>query len=52
MERRLTPAMSTCEAIARRQASLAERVVRVRELLSIRIDMTREQQKPSRSCDP
>ena len=44
MERRLTPAMSTCEAIARRQASLAQRVGRSVQLLSIRIDMTREQQ--------
>lgn len=44
MERRLTPAMSTCEAIARRQTSLAQRVVRSVQLLSIRIDMTREQQ--------
>ncbi|RTL66318.1 MAG: DUF3422 domain-containing protein [Hyphomicrobiales bacterium] len=44
MERRLTPAMNTCEAISRRQASLAQRVARSVQLLSIRIGMTREQQ--------
>jgi uncharacterized membrane-anchored protein len=53
MERRLTPAMNTCEAISRRQASLAQRVARSVQLLSIRIGMTREQQNQAllRSMD-
>lgn len=53
MERRLAPAMNTCEAIARRQVSLSQRVVRSVQLLSIRIDMTREEQNQAllRSMD-
>jgi uncharacterized membrane-anchored protein len=44
MERRLAPAMNTCRAISTRQQSLQERVARATQLLSTRIDMTREQQ--------
>ncbi len=43
-ERRLSPAMSTCRTVARRQQSLSERVARVTQLLSTRIDITRESQ--------
>ncbi len=44
IERRLAPAMSTCEATARRQASLAERVGRATQLLSTRVDIARQTQ--------
>jgi uncharacterized membrane-anchored protein len=44
MERRLAPAMNTCRAVSNRQQSLQERVARATQLLSTRIDMTREQQ--------
>lgn len=44
MERRLAPAMNTCRAVSSRQQSLQERVARATQLLSTRIDMTREQQ--------
>jgi len=43
-ERRLAPAMNTCRAAARRQASLSERVARTTQLLSTRVDITRETQ--------
>jgi uncharacterized membrane-anchored protein len=43
-ERRLAPAMNTCRAAATRQESLSERVARVTQLLSTRVDVTREQQ--------
>jgi uncharacterized membrane-anchored protein len=42
--RRLTPAMSTCRAVASRQQSLSERVARATQLLSTRIGVTREAQ--------
>lgn len=44
MERRLAPAMNTWRAVSSRQQSLQERVARATQLLSTRIDMTREQQ--------
>lgn len=43
-ERRLAPAMATCQAVARRQESLSERVARATQLLSTRVDITRERQ--------
>lgn len=42
--RRLAPAMSTCRAVAHRQESVSERGTRVTQLLSIRVDLTRERQ--------
>ncbi len=44
MERRLAPAMATCRAVASRQQTLQERVASATQLLSTRIDMTREEQ--------
>lgn len=44
MERRLTPAMDTCDSIARRQKMLAERIDRASDLLRTRVDITREKQ--------
>jgi uncharacterized membrane-anchored protein len=44
MERRLAPAMATCRAVASRQQTLQERVANTTQLLSTRIDMTREEQ--------
>ncbi len=43
-DRRLAPAMSTCTAASARQESLAVRVARAAQLLSTRVDLTREQQ--------
>ena len=43
-ERRLAPAMNTCRAAAARQVSLSERVARATQLLSTRVDVTREKQ--------
>jgi uncharacterized membrane-anchored protein len=43
-ERRLAPAMNTCRSIAARQESLSLRVARATRLLSMRVDLTREQQ--------
>ena len=43
-ERRLAPAMQTCRTIAARQLSLSEQVARATQLLSTRVDVTREQQ--------
>ena len=43
-QRRLTPAMDFCRSISARQDSLAERVARATQLLSTRVDVTREQQ--------
>lgn len=43
-ERRLAPAMNTCDAIATRLESLSGRVARTTQLLSTRVDVTREQQ--------
>ena len=44
IERRLAPAMSTCRSIAARQDSLSDRVARATQLLSTRVDLTRERQ--------
>lgn len=44
LERRLTPAMNTCQAIAARQESLSVRVSRASQLLSTRVEITREGQ--------
>ncbi len=43
-EQRLAPAMNTCTAAATRQESLATRVARATQLLSTRVDITRERQ--------
>jgi uncharacterized membrane-anchored protein len=43
-ERRLAPAVATCAAVARRQEALSERVERVTQLLSTRVEITRERQ--------
>lgn len=43
-ERRLAPAMNTCRAVAERQRALAERVARATQLLSTRVDLTRQRQ--------
>jgi uncharacterized membrane-anchored protein len=47
LERRLTPAMNTCQAAAARQESLSQRVARASQLLSTRVDITREGQNQS-----
>lgn len=44
LERRLTPAMKTCQAVVGRQSSLSERVARASQLLSTRVEVTRERQ--------
>jgi len=43
-ERRLSPAMRTCEAVAGRLATTSERVARATQLLSTRVDISREKQ--------
>lgn len=43
-QRRLAPAMATCQAAERRQAALSERVDRAAQLLSTRVDFSLEQQ--------
>lgn len=44
MARRLAPALSTCEAVARRRESLSERVARTTTLLRTRVDIALEAQ--------
>ena len=44
MDRRLTPAMNTCEAIARRQEALAERIAHTNDLLRTRVGIVQERQ--------
>lgn len=44
LERRLTPAMNTCEAVTTRQEALAGRVSRVSQLLATRVEVVREGQ--------
>jgi uncharacterized membrane-anchored protein len=44
MERRLAPAMNTCQAVSTRLESLSQRVSRASQLLSTRIEITREGQ--------
>jgi uncharacterized membrane-anchored protein len=43
-ERRLAPAIATCAAVARRQEALSARVARVTQLLSTRVEISRERQ--------
>ncbi len=43
-ERRLAPAMSTCANVASRQDSLLQRIAQATQLLSTRVDITRERQ--------
>lgn len=43
-ERRLAPAMNTCKAVSARQEMLSQRVARATQLLSTRVDITREKQ--------
>ena len=45
MQRRLQPAMNTCEAISRRQEELSARVARNSQLLRTRVDIELERQK-------
>jgi uncharacterized membrane-anchored protein len=44
MDRRLTPAMDTCRAIARRQEALAERIAHTNDLLRTRVGIVQERQ--------
>ncbi|BDA87020.1 hypothetical protein Sa4125_45620 [Aureimonas sp. SA4125] len=44
LERRLTPAMQTCQAVASRQASLSQRVAHASQLLSTRVEIARQGQ--------
>ncbi|HZV66368.1 MAG TPA: DUF3422 domain-containing protein [Telluria sp.] len=44
MERRLAPAMSTCESVVRRQHAMAERIGRTNDLLRTRVGIVQEQQ--------
>lgn len=44
MDRRLTPAMNTCEAITRRQETLADRIAHTNDLLRTRVGIVQEQQ--------
>lgn len=44
IDRRLTPAMRTCEAAANRLGTISERVARATQLLSTRVDISREKQ--------
>ena len=43
MDRRLTPARSTCEWVAKRQTALSERVSRMSSLLRTRVDFQQEE---------
>jgi len=44
MDRRMAPAMQTCEAVRERQETLSERVSRATELLRTRVDIVLEEQ--------
>ncbi len=44
MDRRLAPAMNTCESMVRRQHALAERIGRTNDLLRTRVGIVQEQQ--------
>ncbi|MDZ4790032.1 MAG: DUF3422 domain-containing protein [Hyphomicrobiales bacterium] len=44
LERRLAPAMNTVQSASARQQALSERVARATQLLSTRVDITRERQ--------
>jgi uncharacterized membrane-anchored protein len=43
-ERRLAPAMNTCRSVAARIESLSQRIARATQLLSTRVDVSRERQ--------
>jgi len=43
-ERRLAPAMNTCRSVAARLESLSQRISRATQLLSTRVDLSRERQ--------
>jgi uncharacterized membrane-anchored protein len=43
MDRRLSPARSTCDWVAKRQTALSERVSRMSNLLRTRVDFQQEQ---------
>lgn len=43
-ERRMAPAMNTCRSVAERQDSLAQHVAQATQLLSTRVNVTRERQ--------
>lgn len=43
-DRRLAPAMQTCQAVAARQEALSRRLARANQLLATRVDLTRERQ--------
>lgn len=47
IERRMAPAMNTCEVAARRQDALSERVSRAAQLLSTRVEFATEKQNQS-----
>ena len=44
MDRRLVPAMNTCQSIGRRQVALAERIAQTNDLLRTRVGIVQEQQ--------
>lgn len=44
MDRRLAPAMNTCESTVQRQQALAERIARTNDLLRTRVGIVQEQQ--------
>jgi uncharacterized membrane-anchored protein len=44
MDRRLAPAMNTCESMVRRQEAMAERIARSNDLLRTRVGIVQEQQ--------
>jgi uncharacterized membrane-anchored protein len=44
MDRRLAPAMNTCDSVARRLEELSARIARASHLLRTRVDIAREQQ--------
>lgn len=44
MDRRLKPAMNTCESVARRQAALAARIAQTNDLLRTRVGIIQEHQ--------
>jgi uncharacterized membrane-anchored protein len=46
-ERRLAPAMNTCKAVSSRLDSLSQRIARATQLLSTRVDVSRERQNQS-----
>jgi len=47
VDRRLSPAINTCQTIAERQASLSDKVAQATQLLSTRVDIDRQTQNQS-----